>query len=248
MTHKTPKPHLMLLPREIRDSIYEYLFPLAKDITTLKPNYNHEGNVQYVEGRLRLRRDGVSCYTAILRVNKQIHAEASRTLYGRTFTLTLTAKKYEFLWTSCGDILGLFPKYFPFSAISALRIHVAAPPKRYRNKHWILFREQFHKLSMALSMLTLESGVSLKRLIIDASEPWDLDGLRSEQCEAIRYICRLFSQSRWTLQNVVDCEMRLGGLAGLSLDTTKLAKGGDRVFKRGKRTESAIQAVRLLEW
>lgn len=203
MSHSTSKLDFLSFPREIRGLIYDYLLPLGKDTASLKRNDKHEGNVQYVEGCLKLCRDGVSCYTAILAVNKQIYAEAFQTLYSRTFTITLTATDVEFLCrssdgyghnqhTACGCVSRIFPKSFPFAAISALRIRIIAFPKWDCQFSWIAFQKRLYRLSTVLSMLTLENGVSLRELIIDAPEPSESNGPGTAYLQTITYIGQLF--------------------------------------------------------
>ena len=225
MTGTTPSSPFMLLPVEIRKLIYGYLFPLGKDTVDFKHNYNHKGNIQWVEGNLRLRLDGVSCYTAILAVNRQIYAEAYQFLYRRTFTITVTAGSIQFLgkhWLSSSLCYQLFPKSFPFDTIKALRISIVKMPQKqrvspYAPDHWADFQEKLCKLTDTLFELSKAKNFSLKSLVIEARALCILCEPSLGYYEVPKGIRYLLDRFR-CLENVQDCELRLGCWANFLTD------------------------------
>ena len=111
----------MRLPTELRDLLYGHLLPNEADIggaldwkvhswgcTSIAGQYEERSRMlekkDSWEELLRLRRDGDRCHPAILAVNKQIHAEASRVLYARTYTsryLLKSSASWDTITTFC---------------------------------------------------------------------------------------------------------------------------------------------------
>ena len=179
MSHTLSSPFLRL-PLEIRDMIYGHLLPDEDDICSalpwkvhFYPGHTAVDHVEQVNRIASLRRDGAPCYPEILRVNHQIYEEASRILYARAFTITVTSCRVSFLREhyqekgirhKCYGYSGAergasshpntFPVGFPFHRIKALRVRVVTPdhtnsnycPKVCEFYNCEYFLKQWHNL------------------------------------------------------------------------------------------------------
>ena len=239
MTH----PPFLRLPLELRDKIYGHLLPNEEDIC-IAPGFihdvYHEGDMQWVEELFDPRKGGDSCHTAILAVNKQINAEASRVMYSRTFTIGVSGTSISFLQdhyrtkerTNHGEYLNVwehFPTSFPFHRIRALRIQVTTPQSRDCEGLWVSLKEHIEEVRLALRLINY-NVLPLKKLIIDAWEPNAYHGPIDGEPMALTDIRHLFRPLQYSIQNVSSCEIRLQGWAKTCPRTIELAKDCGRAI------------------
>ena len=260
MTQKARDSLFFSLPIEIRDMIYEHLLPNEGDIsayTCIKYNGNY--SIRRKDGKcfgdfFRPRQDGSPCYPAILRVNRQIYIEASRILYARTYTITVSARLIHFLNRyynrrelihdnkRCFDVgynlnfREWFPISFPFDRISALRIRIHAPVWHgLRDLHlkwsypWSILYNQLEELSYALYIIR-NQGRTLKKLIIDAWEPCVFHGPLDGEDPVAADVRRMLDTIRYSVGNVESCEIRIGSWTKICPETIGIAKDCGRAI------------------
>lgn len=176
---------LLRLPLELRDQIYGYVLPNVDEVCIkpgFKENVQHEGDIEWFDNLFELRRDGDYCYPAILAVNKQVNAEASRIIWNRTYTITASTKCIEFLgaeypiapynhipgpYNRLPNQRDEFPVAFPFHKARAVRVRVVNSGYP-GGVLWGPFGFHLKKLSRVLERIR-EKGLPLKRLMIDFS-------------------------------------------------------------------------------
>ncbi|KAL8708286.1 MAG: hypothetical protein Q9225_007624 [Loekoesia sp. 1 TL-2023] len=122
------------LPTEIRIQILSYLLP---DLPVIEcdvdwsPNYNdppryvspHDWEPEHECAAYDFRSDKEPCSTAILRANRQLHADGLRYLYvGKTYKLTVFDYGFDFL-ASSGQLRQLPP--LPYTEIKEFVIQIA---------------------------------------------------------------------------------------------------------------------------
>ena len=220
MSSKTTNPPPFLqLPPEIRDIIYSHLIPMENDASDAKPGVIHEGDIVWDHnGTLKFRRR----HLEILRVNRQVHAEVSRSLHARTFAIILTARDVRFLqrFYECdgrGRLMSIFPRTFPFDKISVLRIRISAPREincessDYKRsvamfKMYLCLCE----LAKALSNLAAAGRLSCKKLVIDASEPCGGYRQPTQRGCMSKGVCDLLNHFHSATRAARECEIRLG--------------------------------------
>ena len=140
----------MNLPKEIREQVYRLLLGEEDIHMTASSIESLERLIcEDVHRVLNIRQEGSRWHPAIVRVNRTTNAEASRVLYDRIFTITVSSHHIGFLghryrkeerdcfwWPYHGphrriptvsrEIM-LFPASFPFHRIETLRIRVLSP-------------------------------------------------------------------------------------------------------------------------
>ena len=147
MTELQLRMPLFRLPVELRDLIYHDLIP-------------HEVGRDF----------GRRCPTILL-INRQIYHEASRVLYDRTYTITVTAGSIAFHSFFCQpdgskDITTIFPSTFPYHRVKALRICVRTPASSpYSDQAWSVFEWNLWQSARVLAIMRF------RKLIIDVEEP-----------------------------------------------------------------------------
>lgn len=243
---------LMLFPPEIREEIYSYLLPNEDDICLgpvwkLIKFYNHR-KYMHTSKMGSLRKYGDKCHTSILAVNSQVNAEASRVLYARIYTITISSNEVTFLtknydtdvWCA-GQIHNTirqdFPRTFPFHRIKALRIRLDTPltiaPTWISNGgfnldptetyDWPRFWRLFLRMIETLGAIT-KANFPVKKLIVDASESCHFLAAQDAPKSRHRNIERLFRPLNDCVRNVLDCEIRLPPWAKDCPETIELAK------------------------
>ena len=218
MADYLPCSPFLRLPLELRDQIYGYLMPDVDEVCTkpgFKENVYHEGDIEWFDNLFELRRDGDYCYPAILAVNKQVHAEASRIMWNRTYTIRASPKSIEFLGAEyplapynhiAGPHIRLpnqlddLPVAFPFHKARAIRVQVMNSVF----PGWVAWEHiglHLKELSRVLEKIA-EKDLPLNRLIIDLcawgdgshfTEIEDIMTLFSafEPCDRIAKFCEL---------------------------------------------------------
>ena len=239
---------LLRLPLELRDQIYGYLLPDVDEICIkpgFKENVYHEGDIEWFDRFFDLRRDGDSCYPAVLAVNKQVNTEASRIMWNRIYTITVSPNCIEFLGvqypiapysqilsTGLGprnqlpNQLHAFPVAFPFHRARALRVGVMNTEFRAR-----IDQEQFELQLKELSQVLGKIGqkdLPLKKLMIDLCA-WG-DGPHFTDLADITKLFRAFEHCEKIAK---FCEVKLGDWVMTSPEVILMARTlGHRIIYR----------------
>ena len=205
------------LPVEIRNIIYDHVF-------------SEDNSSKSAAARIRRGYDK-ACYSAVLAVNQQINLEASRVMYGQTFTITVSEHgivflgfRYRILSASLTDFFKAFPFSFPFHKIKELRIRIETSTELDNPIPWYLLEKYLDLAGEVLKKIDDEGY--LKKLIIDAWEPcaYHKPWMDRQHMDIRRCFSTLGHQSQLKMVNPEHCEIRLPSWAKTCPTTIRIAK------------------------
>ena len=230
---------LMLLPFELRAKILQCLLPdePSIDFSLKRPGSR---NIH------RYRRDNDNCYTAVLRINRQLYEEGTRIVYNREIVMTERMVKFwKVPWTD-PEAASAHTPVFPFH--KAKQLTIQAGPSIFPAGGWgtyvrlIHLCAYIHRCSPSLRRVHLLFWEKEPGALKQPAAGW-LRPLQTQIGLPDRSFYPIFTSKAWDLlNNSSTLEMLLQPLARLPQAEMYTIE----VIAQSTRSRSVIQSVQTL--